>query len=113
MRQLLLLGALSLAACGNGDAARQSVKDDETIRVAEQNVKSRLRDPSSAEFSNVTISRKRDIEVVCGMVNSRNGFGGMAGAKRFISKGETGGLAGFPEDFGPDEFDQMWLEHCL
>jgi hypothetical protein len=39
-------------------------------------IKSRLRDPSSADFRNVRFYSCGPVPVVCGEVNSKNGFGG-------------------------------------
>lgn len=46
-------------------------------------VKRELRDPESAEFSDVEVGA----EVACGFVNSRNGYGGYAGRVPFVVSG--------------------------
>jgi len=52
-------------------------------------VKTRLKDPSSAQFRNVYFHRGADnIPVSCGEVNSKNGFGGYVGFQRFVSAGK-------------------------
>lgn len=43
-------------------------------------VKAALRDPASAQFSDVEVEGK----IACGFVNSRNGFGGYAGQVPFV-----------------------------
>ena len=43
-------------------------------------VKAALRDPESAQFSDVEVKGK----IACGFVNSRNGFGGYAGQIPFV-----------------------------
>jgi hypothetical protein len=48
-----------------------------------------LRDPDSAKFGNINIysDRKlkgREVNVACGSVNSKNGFGGYSGLQKFI-----------------------------
>lgn len=47
-------------------------------------VKSQLRDPGSAEFSEVVTNGP----VACGFVNSKNGFGGYAGKVPFVVVGD-------------------------
>lgn len=104
-----LLGlALCSAGCGNSEAARQSVKDDTFIFAAEDALKAKLRDPSSAEFTNVRISRSAGVPAACGEVNSRNGFGGMTGPQRFIS----GGAAVVESEMEPSEFARSWAQLC-
>lgn len=61
---------------------------DPAVATAQVKVRELLRDPESARFRN--ISRYGD--VVCGQVNSKNGFGGYAGFSDFsyeISTGEA------------------------
>lgn len=50
-------------------------------------VRRHLREPGSAEFSNVRFyaSADPDAGVVCGAVNARNGFGGMTGFQPFVA----------------------------
>lgn len=102
---LALLGAL--AACGGSSAPREP--DDITLIVfGQEEVKKLLRDPSSAEFSNVRVSRKAGVPAICGYVNSNNGFGGKTGPQRFIS----GGATAIEEQFAPGEMDQVWTKFC-
>lgn len=110
MRQLIPLCALLLAACGDGEAARQSVKDDSLIFVGQDQIKTRLRDPDSAVFSGVYVSRKSGSPAICGKVNSRNGFGGMSGPDRFV----TGGATAIEGDGTMDaaNFQQAWDMLC-
>lgn len=109
MRQLTMLScALSLAACGDGEATRQSVKDDQLIFYAEEQVRQRLRDPGSAEFTGIRVSHKAGVPAICGRVNSHNAFGGMAGPERFIS----GGATALESDMAPGEFDVSWGQLC-
>lgn len=50
-------------------------------------VRQELKDPSSAEFSQLDLKKTTDgsISVLCGMVNAKNSFGGYAGAKPFTA----------------------------
>ena len=87
MRQLAMLCcALSLAACGSPS---KSQDDAGYIIVGQNQIKSRLRDPDSAQFTEVQVSRKSGVVAICGMVNSKNGFGGMSGPQRFVTGGAT------------------------
>lgn len=54
-----------------------------------------LKDPESAQFTLVRHFKDREKEVTCGYVNSRNGFGGMAGAERFAVNDHKVYLAGY------------------
>lgn len=105
---LILVTLVASCSSGSGDAARQSVQNDQIIFAGEDAVRARLRDPGSAEFSNVRVSRKSGVAAVCGYVNARNGFGGMAGRERFIS----GGVVGMESDFAPGEFAISWSQLC-
>ena len=54
---------------------------EESKRVGIEMVRSSLKDPTSAQFSKVTVS---DIGIfVCGYVNAKNSFGGYVGPTRF------------------------------
>lgn len=93
-----------------GNAARQSVETDRLIIVGQDQIKARLRDPSSAEFSGVYVSRKAGVPAICGTVNSRNGFGGMSGPQRFV----TGGTTAIEGDGTMDaaNFQEAWNSLC-
>jgi hypothetical protein len=86
-----------------------SERDKEVIFVerSKRAVKSILKDPNSAEFKDVYFSKKSN--VACGKVNSKNGFGGYVGFKRFIS-GTTPDLT-FIEDQVKD-FYILWNKMC-
>lgn len=110
MRQLAPLGALfSLAACGDGEAARRSVQRDEKIFAAQDRGKAELRDPESAEFSDVDV---HGISTVCGRVNSRNGFGGMSGSQRFVATKSAVFLEEQQEAVIPGHFAGFWQQMC-
>ncbi|WP_147276207.1 hypothetical protein [Sphingomonas aracearum] len=87
-----------LASTGPSNAYR--------LMMAETDVKKRLRDPSSADFSAMTVHN----DVVCGTVNSRNGFGGMTGQQRFISR--MGVMTVFADDVAGDGFRETWNRVC-
>ena len=73
-------------------------------------IKSKLRDPDSAVFDQVRVSRKSGHPIACGTVNSKNGFGGMTGAQRFISNGAT--LAFIEEEMADGAINEVWARFC-
>src|SRR3546814_3038760 len=83
---LLLVATCSkLNERGSGDT--NLVPSDAIYKAAaEKLVRRQLRDPESAIFSDMYVvgTRPDRSDVGCGTVNSRNGFGGMAGGQRFI-----------------------------
>jgi hypothetical protein len=52
----------------------------------QDSIKEQLSDPDSAEFRNQILFRSLGVNapVVCGQVNSKNGFGGMTGYQGFV-----------------------------
>lgn len=107
--RILALGAcliLPLQACG--EPADRPPNDAGYETVAKEQVKARLRDPESAEFTGVRVVRRGGVTAICGYVNSKNGLGGMTGPQRFIA----GGAVGLEEDFAPGEMDQAWNRLC-
>ena len=71
-------------------------------------VRSQLRDPDSAEFSGVDSTLTANGRVVCGYVNSRNGFGGMTGPQRFVvDQGVT-----MEEEVSADAMSSLWAQKC-
>jgi hypothetical protein len=109
MRQLALLGALTLIACGDSEASRRSADRERTILIAQDRVSVELRDPGSAKFSSVDIN---GISTVCGRVNSRNGFGGMAGTQRFVATRDKVFLEEREEAIVPGSFEGFWERMC-
>lgn len=78
---LLLLVLISLTSC--------KPSPDPDILAAEEAVKSKLKDPESAQFRNVVKYTSSHYEsghntAVCGEVNSKNGFGGYVGFTEFM-----------------------------
>jgi hypothetical protein len=57
---------------------------EQKIGKAQELIKATLTDPGSAQFTEVAVS-KGNTGVVCGLVNSKNKFGGYAGPKRFYA----------------------------
>lgn len=73
-------------------------------------VRSLLKDPGSAEFREVYFHRgDEDIPMVCGQVNSKNGFGGYVGYQYFISAGNP--VLTFLQNHESD-FRNVWDRFC-
>lgn len=75
MLRSVLITALAI---GCGACSSQESRDIEKVKGF---VREKLRDPASAEFSNVRVVSGG---IVCGEVNSKNGYGGYAGKQRFF-----------------------------
>jgi len=79
---LALAVTLVLAGCKPGE--------EKAISLAKSEVSANLKDPASAQFRNVKVSKMTDAEdgrvvaVVCGEINGKNGFGAYAGFHPFF-----------------------------
>lgn len=60
------------------------------------------KDPESARFEGQNGR--------CGMVNSKNSFGGYAGFKRYISNGDLVRVEG--ENATPEQMSEFWQKYC-
>lgn len=77
-------------------------------------IKSRLRDPGSADFRNVRFYSGGPVPVVCGEVNSKNGFGGYTGFQRFIASGDDPNIAFVASDVAVgDSINEAWDQLCI
>jgi len=107
----MLLGTMllvSISSTADGDSSKEAA----WIEVGKDAVRSRLKDPQSAQFRNTffnyaTLEGKR-IPVSCGQVNARNSFGGYTGFKRYVSAGE--GLTFLESDVS--DFENVWNTLC-
>lgn len=99
-----------LLDCMNGGPKGQPSREptDLELKTTQTLVSQRLREPESARFSKISVVTKECAPVVCGVVNARNGFGGMTGDRSFAVAGDTAYLA----DGGPSEMKtiQMFCE---
>lgn len=58
------------------------------LKKGKEAVKTRLKDPRSAEFKDVFFFKgKEGVPVACGQVNAKNSLGGYTGFKHFVSAG--------------------------
>tara|TARA_R100001086_G_scaffold198310_1_gene114643 strand:- start:1281 stop:1634 length:354 start_codon:yes stop_codon:yes gene_type:complete len=106
---IILLPVLLMPAAG----AQNTAQEHRWVAISQTAVRDRLREPASARFEGVYFKRARlngrEIPVVCGRVNSRNGFGGMTGFQRFIASGEN--LVFLEEEVA--DFETAWQSICL
>ena len=87
-------------------AETQRLENEDAIRRynAEESVKSNLKDPSSAKFSEATAGKHGS---VCGTVNAKNSFGAYSGDSRYVSSGGKTSI-----DDGGQEFSSLWNSKC-
>lgn len=85
-------------------------REQALVEVAKEVVRGKLKDPGSAEFSQVSVARYMGVPVVCGRVNARNGFGGYGGRMHFVSGG-TQGTTFVDEEV--EDFAKAWNTLCL
>lgn len=109
-----LLVSFLVSSCSGEPSAIDRAKDRERKEDSwkfemQRRLAAKLKDPDSATFRNVFLSKKTDAPVVCGEVNSRNSFGGMTGFQRFISAGE---IQVVEEQMAKGEFGQVWSQFC-
>ena len=74
------------------------------VDAAIQAVRSSLKDPESARFSNVYMAA--DGKYACGDVNAKNSMGGYVGATVFMLQVETGRVEFMPPDADPNQSTQ-------
>lgn len=109
LRQFLLIPAASalLTGCGESEAQKEARIRANIQIMSEAAVRSKLKDPGSAQFQNQRVSTKG---AACGEVNSKNSFGGYTGFTRYIFAGKD--LTIFENDMAPGEFDVSWRQVC-
>lgn len=109
---LVLISCCSFAYAGPSDSYDKTT-DGEKIAWMDKGMalmKSKLKDPHSAEFRNVYFHRGRDgAPVTCGEINSKNSFGGYSGFQRFLSAG-TPDLTVMEEQMSG--FEKVWDRLC-
>ncbi|RZF59115.1 hypothetical protein EWE75_23490 [Sphingomonas populi] len=117
LKRTLIFSAMALmmplGACNSNQEASEN--SPETVDAFVENgakdlIKGKLKDPDSAVFTAVAVSRKSGHPMACGRVNSKNSFGGMTGPQRFVSNG--GGLAVLEEEMADGEMDKTWERFC-
>ncbi|RYG98651.1 MAG: hypothetical protein EON58_06475 [Alphaproteobacteria bacterium] len=84
--------------------AARAARNESIVSEAQARVRQVLREPGSAIFGPTYFSQKGN--VVCGVVNARNGFGGMSGNQRFIVFQNRVVMA------SDSDLPQKWKQHC-
>lgn len=102
MRKAIVVVGILLAGCAQSDA--------------EKALEGVLKDPSSAEYRNISSSW----EWVCGEVNAKNSYGGYTGYQPFLINRRSGRVELFnptieravPTDIARTQFEQMARKYC-
>lgn len=110
MRTLVATAIVSTLVMGSAQAQNLSSRYDQWAATGQERIRSQLRDPSSARFGRVVVSLYEGSPVVCGIVNSTNGFGGYNGGQRFIWAGSV--VSALEEQMAPGEMDSAWRSIC-
>lgn len=101
-------------------ASESAPKDENTFDTGKQivwnergkdTVRSKLKDPDSAEFRNVQFYSGGPSPTTCGEVNAKNSFGGFSGYERFIAVGST--MSVLESEMKPNEMDRLWASVCI
>lgn len=109
----VILGAL-MEGCDPETPEERAEKDARYAEIvfktnALESVRRLLKDPESAELRGASIMRSDGVEVVCGEVNSKNGFGAYTGYQYFISGGNR------PSTYLQEQvkdFSVLWSKLC-
>ncbi len=102
------IAALATAFTTTPTKASNNTQESVWIEVSKDGIRSRLKDPGSAQFRNVFFSRADGTPVVCGEVNSKNSFGAYGGYQRFVASGED--LAFLEREVSG--FSAVWQQLC-
>ncbi|WP_420604465.1 hypothetical protein [Methylobacterium sp.] len=103
-KYVILISALAVAAINSGAIA----SDLELIRRNRELLKTKLKDPDSAQFNIEKVIRNEGGLVVCGEFNAKNSFGGYTGYQRWI------GLAPYIALIEKEtkNFKSLWAKSC-
>lgn len=117
---LTLLMALPMVMMPQSDSITSSTRKSEDanysdptkqkswILVSQDGVRSKLKDPGSAEFKESFFVMWKNTPVVCGQVNSKNSMGGYGGFQRFVASGAS--ISYLEEEVA--DFHNVWNEMC-
>lgn len=92
-RMVIFVGiSLLCAGCAPATPLPPVALAEDADAAVQSAIRARLRDPESAKFSRMRAGTdaKDGATVVCGMVNSKNGFGGYAGPAPFQVRAKGG-----------------------
>lgn len=88
----------------------EAEEDREMISQARVLMRRRMKDPESAQFSDVMVVRASGKPIVCGDVNAKNSFGGYTGRKGFVMP--KGGVPIGEEDLPQKDWVNLWNQSC-
>lgn len=91
-------------------ARDQAAQDRMLVSEAKLKMRQRLKDPESAQFSDVMVVRVTGKPVVCGEVNAKNSFGGFTGRKGFVMP--DGGIPIGEDDLKEKDWVNLWNMSC-
>ena len=105
MKKILLIGiaGLLMVGCGKKEPTEAELNSFREIK-AQESVKALLKDPSSAEF--------RNMNGMCGEVNSKNSFGAYTGFVRFIGTPDITVIEGENSQVDQATFNEVWKKMC-
>ena len=105
MKKILLIGiaGLLMVGCGKKEPTEAELNSFREIK-AQESVKALLKDPSSAEF--------RNMNGMCGEVNSKNSFGAYTGFVRFIGTPDLTIIEGENPQVDQATFNEVWKKMC-
>lgn len=104
MKKIILMAVLvGLVGCGKKEPTEAELNSFRELK-AQESVKALLKDPSSAEF--------RNMNGMCGEVNSKNSFGAYTGFVRFIGTPDITVIEGESPQVDQDTFNEVWAKVC-
>lgn len=105
MKKILLIGiaGLLMVGCGKKEPTEAELNSFRELK-AQESVKALLKDPSSAEF--------RNMNGMCGEVNSKNSFGAYTGFVRFIGTPDLTIIEGENPQVDQATFNEVWKKMC-
>ncbi|MGF2346357.1 hypothetical protein ACOI3N_19070, partial [Acinetobacter baumannii] len=105
MKKILAAGliGLGLVGCGKKEPTAQELNAFKEMK-AQESVKALLKDPGSAEF--------RNMNGMCGEVNSKNSFGAYTGFVRFIGTPDLTIIENETSQVDQTTFNEVWSKVC-
>lgn len=105
MKKILLIGiaGLLMVGCGKKEPTEAELNSFRELK-AQESVRALLKDPSSAEF--------RNMNGMCGEVNSKNSFGAYTGFVRFIGTPDITVIEGENPQVDQATFNEVWKKMC-
>lgn len=94
---------VGFVGCGKKEPTEAELNSFRELK-AQESVKALLKDPSSAEF--------RNMNGMCGEVNSKNSFGAYTGFVRFIGTPDITVIEGESTQVDQDTFNEVWAKVC-